>query len=54
MLHLKQTHEIRLRSKVVLLTQVCEEHYTCPKGTVFFVHQLDSETIIITLNVWTL
>ena len=54
MLCLKQTHKIRLRSQVVLLTHVCEENYILPKGTVFCVHVLDSESIIIILNGWTL
>ena len=51
MLHLKQTYKSKLRSEVVLLTPTCEEnHYILPKGTVFHVHLLDSETIIIILN----
>ena len=46
MLRFKQTYEITLRSQVVVLTQVYEEDYILPKGTVFYVRVLDSETII--------
>ena len=46
MLRFKQTYEVTLRSQVVVLTQVYEEDYILPKGTVFYVRVLDSEAII--------